>query len=268
MCNIKNHINNFYAKYSKCTDWNCKIGLKRYNENKNMISIQRKIFPEKNTDRLLQRPNDRKIRFKEIVRTYVGLGNRLKALEESLKIVSQYMSQKIITVFIDEIYSKGLKQNYISNKIDVYHIDVNCSLDILDLKDYGRENNRGYRCFLVVIDNISKFVWTVPLKIKNSQTKLDTFENFVTSWKRSPTLIETNRGKIFQMYFWKVFFKGIFQMFPNNNNTEHYYGNTSLGAVFAERFNRTIRDLLKRPVFQKGYGSWVDALPTIIKQNI
>ena len=41
---------------------------------------------------------------------------------------------------------------------------------------------------------------------------------------------------------------------------------TSLGAVFAEPFNRTIRNLLKRPVFEKGDGNWIDILPRITKQ--
>ena len=74
------------------------------------------------------------------------------------------MSQKTKEIFIDEIYSKPPKKNYITNKTDVYHIDDIWSLDILDLKDYGVGNNRGYRYVLVVIDNFSKFGWTVPLK--------------------------------------------------------------------------------------------------------
>ena len=53
----------------------------------------------------------------------------------------------------------------------------------------------------------------------------------------------------------------------NKNNIKIYSRNTSLGAAFGERFNRTIRDLLKRPVFDKGYGNWIDVLPTITKQN-
>ena len=41
-----------------------------------------------------------------------------------------------------------------------------------------------------------------------------------------------------------------------------------MGAVFAERFNRTIRDLLKRPVCEKGDGNWSDVLHTKTKQYI
>ena len=45
-----------------------------------------------------------------------------------------------------------------------------------------------------------------------------------------------------------------------------YSRNSSNGAVFAERFNRTIRDLLKKIVFEQGDAKWIDVLPTITKQ--
>ena len=168
------------------------------------------------------------------------------------------MTQKNIKIFINEIYSKPPKKNYITNKTDVFYTDDTWSLDILDLKDYGPANNRGYRYVLVVIDNFSKFGWTSPLKNKNAQTIKDSFENILTSSKRSPNLIETDRGK--------EFYNNIFQEFLNKNNIKLYSRNSSYGAVFAERFNRTIRDLLKKPVFEKGDGNWIDVLPKITKQ--
>ena len=89
------------------------------------------------------------------------------------------MTQKNIKIFINEICSKGPKKNYVTNKTDVYHIDDIWSLDILDLKDYGLENNRGYRYVLVIIDNFSKFGWTIPPKNKNALTIKDSFENII-----------------------------------------------------------------------------------------
>ena len=79
------------------------------------------------------------------------------------------MTQKIIKTFINEIYSRGPRKNYLTNKTNVYYIDKIWSLDTLDLKDYGPENNRGYRYVLVVIDSFSKYGWTVPPKNKNTQ---------------------------------------------------------------------------------------------------
>ena len=168
------------------------------------------------------------------------------------------MTQKNIKTFINEIYSKPPKKYYATNKTDVYHIDNIWSLDILDLKDYGPENNRGYRYVLVTIENFSKLGWTVPIKNKNAQTIKDSFENIIISSKRKPNLIESDRGK--------EFYNKIFQDFLNKNNINHYSRNTFLGAVFAESFNKSIRDLLKRPVFEKGDGNWIDVLPTITKQ--
>ena len=170
------------------------------------------------------------------------------------------MTQKNINLFINEIYSKPPRKNYITNKTNVYHIDDIWSLGILDLKDYGSENNRGYRCVLVLIDNFSKFGWTIPLKNKNAQTTRDSFENILINSKRKPNLIETDHGK--------EFYNNIFQDFLNKNNIKLYSRNSSFGSVFAERFNRSIRDLLKKPVFEKGDGKWIDVLHTITKQYI
>ena len=78
------------------------------------------------------------------------------------------------------------------------------------------------------------------------------------SSKRSPNLIETDRDK--------GFYSNIFQDFLNKNDIKLYSRNTSYGAVLAERFNRTIRDLLKKTVFEKGDAKWIDILPTITKQ--
>ena len=168
------------------------------------------------------------------------------------------MTQKNIKIFINEIYSKPQKKYYATNKTDVYFIDDIWSLDILDLKDYGSENNRGYRYVLVVIDNFSKYGWTIPLKNKNAITIKDSFENILISSKRKPNLIESDRGK--------EFYNNIFQDFLNKNNIKLYSRNTELGAVFAERFNRTIRDLIKKIVFEEGDGKWIDVLPKITKQ--
>ena len=89
-CNIEKHINNFYRKYSECKDCNIKRGVKRYYDNKDKISMQQKIYYEKNRDKLLQKQNDyskkRSTDYKELQRSYVELENKLKALEEILKI--------------------------------------------------------------------------------------------------------------------------------------------------------------------------------------
>ena len=78
--------------------------------------------------------------------------------------------------------------------------------------------------------------------------------------ERKTNLFESDRGKEFKN---KIFHK-IF----NYNNIKLYSRNSSFGAVFAERFNRTIRGLLKRPVFENSDVNWIDVLQSITKQYI
>ena len=78
-------------------------------------------------------------------------------MQENMKIFTINDSKKRKT-FVNEVYSKGPKKNYATNKTDVFYIDNIWSLDILDLKDYGPENNRGYRYNLVIKNNFSKFI--------------------------------------------------------------------------------------------------------------
>ena len=96
---------------------------------------------------------------------------------------------------------------------------------------------------MVIIDNFSKFGWTTPLKNRNAQKITNPFENITIRSKRKPNLIETDPGK--------DFYNSILQDFLNKNNTKHFSRNTSLRAVFAERFIRTITDLLKDQFLKK-----------------
>ena len=161
--------------------------------------------------------------------------------------------QSLITTFIDEIYSKPSKKNYETIKTLLLAIDDTWSADLADFSDYGVENNKGYRYVLTVIDNFSKFGWTVPLRSKSAKTVTEAFANIIT--KRKPKLLETDDGKEFT--------NKIITDFLKLNNIKRYSRYTSKGAVFAERFNRTIRDLLKKPVFEKGNANWIDELQSI-----
>ena len=71
-------------------------------------------------------------------------------------------------------------------------------------------------------------------------------------------MIETGPGR--------EFFNNIFTDLLDKPNIKRYSRFTFLGAVYAERFNRTITDPLKRPVFERGDANWVDVSPSKTKQ--
>ena len=81
-CNIEKNIEDFDKKYTQCKICNSERSLKRYYENKIKISYQKEIEYEKNKEKLLQKQNKWNTDFKELLRSYAELQNKLKALEE------------------------------------------------------------------------------------------------------------------------------------------------------------------------------------------
>ena len=148
------------------------------------------------------------------------------------------INKDLIKIFIDEIY----------------HVDEVWSIDLADFSDYKVSNNKGFRYIFVIIDNFSKYLWAIPLKIKYSQTLTNEFSNISTTSKRKPLKLESDRGSEFH--------NSIFQNFLKTKNIHHYSRFTDKGPSIAERVIRTIRNFLKKPVFEKGRADWLSELLT------
>ena len=168
------------------------------------------------------------------------------------------MKKDLTKIFIDEIYSKPPKKNYSTNKIIYNHIDEIWSIDLADFSDYKISNNKNYRYIFIIIDNFSKFLWAIPLKNKYSQTITNEFSNILSTSKRKPLKLESDRGT--------EFYNSIFQKFLKSKNIQHYSRYTDKGPSIAERVIRTIRSFLKKPVFEKGKADWLSELPSVVKK--
>ena len=163
----------------------------------------------------------------------------------------------LMKIVIDEIYSKPPKKNYATNKIIYNHIDEIWSIDLADMIDYETSNIKRFRYMFIIIHNFSNYTWCLPFKNKKAQTKPQEFSNFLTTSKRLPLKIKSNRGT--EVY------NSIFQNFFKVKNTHHYPRFTDQGPSIAERVVRTLKNLFKKPVFQKK-ANWVLELPSVIKQ--
>ena len=124
--------------------------------------------------------------------------------------------------------------------------------------DYKISNNKGYRYIFIVIDNFSKYLWAIPLKNKYSQTITNEFSNILTTSKRKPLKIESDRGS--------EIYNSIFQNFLKLKNIHHYSRFTDKGPSIAERVIKSLRNLLKKPVFEKGNADWISELPSVVKK--
>ena len=81
------------------------------------------------------------------------------------------------------------------------------------------------------------------MKNKYAQSVADAFSQIIKISRRKKNLLETDDGK--------EYVNKLFNEFLYNHNIKRYSRKTALGAVFGERFNRTIRYFLKKAVFRE-----------------
>ena len=163
-----------------------------------------------------------------------------------------------IKIFSDEIYSKPPLRIYPTIKIVNNHIDKIWSINLVDMVGYKISNNKGFRYLFVIFDKFSTFLWAIPLKNNYSQTITNEFSIFLTTSKRKPLKIESDRGT--------EFYNSIFQNFLKSKNIHHFSRFADEGPSTAERVMRTIRNLLKKPIFLASNADWLSELSAVIKQ--
>ena len=108
---------------------------------------------------------------------------------------------------IDEVYSSPPKKNFPTNKKIYNHIDEIWSIDLSDFSDSEASNNKGYRYIFIIIENFSKNLWAIPLKNKYGQTITNEFSNTLTTSKRRPLKLESDRGVEFHNNIFQNFLK-------------------------------------------------------------
>ena len=168
------------------------------------------------------------------------------------------MKKDLTKILIIEIYSKALRKKYETNKIILNHIDETWSIDLADLIDYKISNNKRFRFIFIIFDNFSNYLWAILLINKYSQTITSEFSNISITSKRKPLKIESDRGT--------EFYNNLFQNFLKLNIIYHYSRSTDKSPSIAERNIRTVRSLVKKPVFENGRADWLSELPSVIKQ--
>ena len=97
-----------------------------------------------------------------------------------------------------------------------------------------------------------------PPKNKYSQTITNEFSNILTTSKRKPLKIESDRGT--------VFCNNNFQNFLKTKNIHHYSRFTDKGPSIAERIIRIKRNLLKKPIFLAGNADWLSELSAVVNK--
>lgn len=134
-------------------------------------------------------------------------------------------------------------------------------MDLLDLRNYRKfnivkEKSVGY--LLTIIDVYSRYAWVIPLNNKKDTTILLAMKKFFKNIKWRPANITTDLGS--------EFISKKFKNYMRKENVEMWYADTSdhnrVGIV--ERFNKTIRNLIKKYQNANNTLTYIDVLPDLV----
>ena len=151
---------------------------------------------------------------------------------------------------VKEIFSPVIKK-FQRVQIQTHYKDECWSIDLID-KTILANYNKNYKFIFTIIDNHTKYAWAIPLKDKSGKSTTNALKNLIEKEKRKPDKIWSDRGK--------EFYNKTFLNFLKENQIQIYSTNSDLKAVFVERFNRTLLDLIKEPMYIEGKACWLNHL--------
>ena len=157
---------------------------------------------------------------------------------------------------VKEIFSPVIKK-FQRIQIQTHYKDECWSIDLIDRSSLSKYN-KNYKFIFTIIDNHTKYAWAIPLKDKTGKSTTTAFKKLIETSKRKPDKIWSDRGK--------EFYNKTFLDFLKQNEIQIYSTNSDLKAVFVERFNRTLLDLIKKPMYNEGKACWLNHLDTAMEK--
>ena len=155
-----------------------------------------------------------------------------------------------------EIFSPVIKK-FQRIQIQTHYEDECWSIDLIDRSSLAKYN-KNYKFIFTIIDNHTKYAWAIPLKDKSGKSTTTAFKSLIEKGKRKPDKIWSDRGKEFYNKFFLDFLK--------EQNIHIYSTHSDLKAVFVERFNKTLLDLIKEPMYIEGKACWLNHLDTAMEK--
>ncbi len=149
---------------------------------------------------------------------------------------------------------KQTSKNFPRRKVLVRGIKHQFQADLLDVLNY-KKSNLGYQYLLTVIDCFSRKADAQPLKTKQGE---EVSKAFVKVFKNLgvPRKMQTDRGNEFLNVHVRKLFK--------KNNIILFHTNQNVKAQMVERFNRTLRDKIKKHISATNSYNFINALPDLL----
>lgn len=138
-------------------------------------------------------------------------------------------------------------------KVITSGIDKQWQADLIDFNAY-KKANFGYRYILVVIDVFSRKAWIKEMKKKTAHSTVEAFHYILKNLAvgRRPEKLQTDDGT--------EFIGAPFKRYLEKNNIVWFSTEMITKAQIAERFNRTLKNLIHQYMTHNNTNTFVDRL--------
>jgi uncharacterized membrane protein YfhO len=139
----------------------------------------------------------------------------------------------------------------------VFNKDDIWGADLVDMPKENLGRSGKYKFILTVIDLYTRYAWGIALRDKTGQTVKDAFEKIFKSSNRKPKKLWCDLGK--------EFYNKTMKSFLNEHNIELYSTYNEGKSVYAERLNRTLKQIMWKKFTTQGNQKWVKILNSVLE---
>ena len=133
------------------------------------------------------------------------------------------------------------------------YVDYKWDVDTANM-DYYKKDNDGFAYFLLAIDILSKYIWTIPLSTKTGKEMKSAFTK-IFALGRKPTNVRRDKGTEFANKDVRRYFK--------DQVVNYFFHAKCLKVSYAERAIKTIKSLITRYLTYSQHPQWAAVLPDI-----
>jgi transposase InsO family protein len=137
------------------------------------------------------------------------------------------------------------------NIIFAPRLDIQWSADLIDFKSFTKYNDE-YRYILVVIDCLSRYLYTMPLKTKGSTEMATVLEKMFNNAGKTPLLFNSDSGG--------EFINKAVQGLLKRKGIHYFSSFGDIKASMAERVIKTLKQMIFRYFDHTLQRQWVDKL--------
>ena len=177
-----------------------------------------------------------------------GKGNAKHSSLERTKEVNKILAEELHKPVIKKFYKRKVYSQFKDNIWGV---------DLVEMQSLSKKN-KGIKYLLCAIDWYSKYAVVVPLKYKKGISIVNAFNKIIKQANRKRNKIWVDQGG--------EFYNRVFKNWLSDNDIIMYSTYNEGKSVVAERFIRTLKNKLYKPMTATGKTVYCDVLDDVVNE--